>query len=108
MTYRLSIQPPAKRDVDHIYDWLRQYSPDGADRWFAAFEKASRGVLRHPEGYGLALEDELVEDTLRQFLFKTRRGRTYRGVFVVVVDDEVGILRVRGPGQAPLEADEME
>jgi len=34
----------------------------------------------------------------RQFFFKTPHGRTYRGVFTVV-DDEIRVLRVRGPGR---------
>ena len=60
----------------------------------------------NPERYGLAAEDELSPLKIQQFLFKTPQERTYRGVFVVV-DEEVRVLRVRGPGQAKLNADEM-
>jgi hypothetical protein len=43
---------------------------------------------------------------LRQATFRTRHGRTYRAVFTIV-GDQVRILRVRGPGRPPLEADEL-
>ncbi len=42
----------------------------------------------------------------RPFFFKTPHGRTYRGVFTIV-DDEIRVLRVRGPGQPSLEPDEL-
>ncbi len=48
--------------------------------------------------------------SLKQAFFRTRRGRSYRAVFVIVGDivgDEVRILRVRGPGQELIEPDEI-
>ena len=107
MTFRLRILPRAERDAQHLFDWLRARSPDGAIRWWFAFDQAVHQLVDHPHGYGLAPETESVRYELRQFLFKTRRGRRYRGVFVVV-GDEVRVLRIRGPGQAPLEPDELE
>jgi hypothetical protein len=35
------------------------------------------------------------------FFFKTRHGRTYRILFLLA-DQEVRVLRVRGPGQRPV------
>jgi hypothetical protein len=64
-------------------------------------------LVRNPLAYGLAPENEYVDYELRQFFFKTRRGRTYRGVFTVVAD-EIRVLRIRGPGQALLRRDEIE
>lgn len=106
MTRRVNILPRAARDVQSIYAWLCERSPDGALRWWDAFEHAVERVAANPQGPGLAPEDELFSWELRQFLFKTRRGRTYRGVFTIV-GDGIRILRVRGPGQPPLEADEV-
>ncbi len=54
----------------------------------------------------IAAEQLISSFELRQFLFKTRRGRTYRGVFAVV-NHEVRIVRVRGPGQGPLTDNEL-
>jgi plasmid stabilization system protein ParE len=107
MSYRVRILPRAERDAQQIFNWIAERSPDGAVRWWDAFDTAVEKLAARPLGYGLAPEDELTDHKLQQFLFKTRRGRTYRGVFVVV-DDEVRILRIRGPGQPPMEADELE
>ena len=106
MTFSIRILPRAERDAQSIFKYLAQHSPEGAVRWWDAFEKATRELGQDPFRYGLAAESGIFDYELRQFLFKTRRGRTYRGVFVVV-GDEVRLLRVRGPGHSPLEADEL-
>lgn len=107
MSFHVRIVPRAERDVQQIFDWLAARSADGALRWWDAFELAAAKLSENPLGYGLAPENELADTELRQFLLKTRRGRIYRGVFRVS-GDEVQILRVRGPGQPPLQADELE
>lgn len=107
MSFRVRILPRAERDAQQIFHWIEERSPEGASRWWDAFETAVETLAASPSGYGLAPEDELTDHKLQQFLFKTRRGRMYRGLFVVV-NDEVRILRVRGPGQPPLETDELE
>jgi plasmid stabilization system protein ParE len=106
MTYHLQILPRAEADVEHIYRWIEERSPEGAWNWYSAFEEAARALLINPLGYSMAQENDFVDYELRQFLFKTRHGRIYRGVYVVV-DDAVRILRVRGPGQRDLQPDEL-
>ena len=108
MKYRIRVLKRAQFDVDYIVHWMavERESPQGAAAWLTAYESALARLEVNPLGYGSAPESEHVEEDLRQFLFKTRRGRTYRGVFVVV-EDEVRVLRVRGPGQAPLGPDEL-
>ena len=78
MTLCLNILPGAEQDAQHIFDHISKRSLQGASAWWFAFEDA----------------------------FKTRHGRSYRFVFTRV-GDELRILRVRGPGQPPLQADEM-
>lgn len=106
MTYRIRILPRAEADVDHIFTWLWDREPAGALRWYAAFEHAAGALPANPRGYSRAPEAELADPELRQFFFKTPRGRTYRRVFVIA-DDEIRILRVRGPGQRRLQPDEL-
>lgn len=106
MTQRLNIFPRAEQDAQKIFDWIAERSPQGANSWFAALEAATQKVLHDSSIYALAPENELVNCGLRQFLFKTRQGNLYRGLFTVV-DDEVRILRIRGPGQPPLAPDEL-
>ena len=63
-------------------------------------------LTQNPKRYGFAPENKPASRELRQSLFKTPRGRRYRAVFVVV-ENEVRVLRIRGPGQSELEPDEM-
>jgi len=108
MTYKVRAVRRAERDVDAIQNWIAtvRKSPQGAASWMAAFEKATAALAQWPESHGRAPEDEFDERELRQFLFKTRRGQVYRGIFTVQ-RDEVLILRIRGPGQRILEPDEI-
>jgi len=61
----------------------------------------SNKIQAAPESYAQAPESLPLSRDLRQAFFKTRRGRRYRIVFEVN-EQEVIILRVRGPAQAPL------
>jgi len=106
MRLTLRILPRAEQDAQAIFAYISSRSSDGAIRWWHAFEKAAGDLPKSPERYGLAPENHLSEFKIRQFLFKTPHGRTYRGVFVVI-GSQVRVLRVRGPGQAKLSADEM-
>jgi len=47
-----------------------------------------------------------LELEVKQILFKTKRGRIYRAVFHVKGTD-VFVLRVRGPGQAPITKEDL-
>lgn len=108
MTYRARTLSRAQRDVMAILDWIahQRHAPQGAANWLEAYETAIQAIVRSPTSFGLAPEGEFFEREVRQVLFKTRRGRTYRALFTIE-GDEVLILRVRGPGQPPLQPDEM-
>ncbi len=103
MTYRLVIVEPAEVDVDGIYAYILARSPQGAASWYRAFVACTRRIVLQPLACSIAPENPEFGFELRQALFKTRYGSIYRCVFTVV-RDEVRILRVRGPGQAPLKA----
>jgi plasmid stabilization system protein ParE len=87
--------------VDHIFNWLVQRSGQGAISWYLAFRRAVDKIAALPEMFGETPESHPLSRRLRQAPFKTRRGRVYRIVFEVS-DTEIMVLRVRGPGQAPL------
>jgi plasmid stabilization system protein ParE len=106
MMRRLIIFPRAEQDAQRIFDWLAARSPQGADNWFIALEDAIKRLLDNPTVYALAPEDEAVHCDLRQFLFRTRHGNIYRGLFTIV-GNEIRVLRLRGPGQPPLAQDEI-
>ncbi len=106
MTLILKILPRAEQDAQHIFDYISKRSLRGAAAWWAAFEDAATRALDDFARFALASENDLFPFEIRQVLFKTRRGRTYRYVFTVV-GAELRILRVRGPGQPPLQPDEL-
>ena len=106
MSFSLRILPRAERDAQFIFGYISERSANGARRWWEAFQHAVERVSENPDRFGYAPENHLSDFELRQFLFKTRLGRNYRGIFAVV-GDEIRILRVRGPGQASLESDEL-
>lgn len=106
MAYTVRTLPRAEFDAQLIYDWIKERSPDGALRWWNEFLDACASLRRSPDRFALAIECQWDDRDIRQVLFKTRRGKYYRALFVVV-DDEVRILRVRGPGQPDLLSDEL-
>ena len=106
MAYIVRTLSRANRDSQEIYDWINERSPEGALRWWAAFRDACHALRSNPEHHSLAVEAEQCDRDVRQLLFKTRRGKYYRLLYVVV-GSEVHVLRVRGPGQPVLAPDEL-
>jgi plasmid stabilization system protein ParE len=106
MTYATVILARARDDVQRIYDWIAERSVEGAERWFASFEEAILQLNTNPFLAPVAPEDEFVVPEIRQLLFRTRHGRTYRALFTVL-GNQVRVLRVRGPGEPPLAPKEL-
>ena len=106
MTIRVVLLNGARRDVEHIYDWIAARSQGGAGRWYAAFLDAANSLVASHASCSFAAEGEEIGLAIRQRFFRTRRGRVYRMLFLVV-EDEVRLLRVRGPGQRPVGRDDM-
>jgi toxin ParE1/3/4 len=106
MSHRVVVLTRAQDELLSIALWLAERSPEGALRWLDAFDVAKAHLAANPFAFGLAPEDESVRRGIRQVFFKTPHGRRYRALFTVV-DDEVRVLHVRGPGQAPMTADEV-
>ena len=107
MNLKLKILPRAESDVQHIFQYIAKHSPQGAADWWDAFDLAAHEAGRGLVEYPLAPEDDSTPLDLRQVIFKTRAGRRYRFVFTVV-ENELRIVRVRGPGQPALTPDEVD
>ena len=109
MTYRVRVLRKAQADVRHILAYLSERSPQGAKSWYTAYVRARKHLEQFAGGCSAADEDEAFDIRLQQFLFRTRRGLMYRLVFTITDghEPEVRILRVRGPGQAPVEPDDV-
>lgn len=106
MNYTVRVLPRAKQDLRRIFFYIEERSPEGAIRWEEALESGLDRLSNNPLIYGLAPEDKHFVFELRQLLFKTRRGRNYRAVYRID-ENEVTVLRICGPGQAPLSPDEI-
>ena len=96
----------AQADVRDIVTWLAERSSKGAASWLDAYDHLVARLSHNADSFGLAAENEDCNFEIRQALFKTRRGRVYRAIFYIA-GDTVNILRVRGPGQAPVQPDQL-
>ncbi|HLQ46149.1 MAG TPA: type II toxin-antitoxin system RelE/ParE family toxin [Planctomycetaceae bacterium] len=101
MKFRVLMEPRAKSQFMQIVRWLCRRTTEGAARWIDAFEQMIDDLEDHADNCGLAEENSLVSREIRETRFKTKHGRTYRAVFTIL-NGQVRILAIRGPGQAPL------
>jgi plasmid stabilization system protein ParE len=101
MTFQVRELRRAQADIRQIVKWLGERSPRGALAWLDAYDSMVARLERDASTFGPAYENDDCEFDVRQALFKTRRGRIYRALFLIE-GDEVFILRIRGPGQAPV------
>lgn len=100
MTFRVLIQPRAEAEAQRIFAWLAERSPEGAVRWYDAYVAAVESLRTDPESRPTALESPLQGHIIRQQLFRTPKGRTYRLLYLVITPEAVvRVLYVRGPGQ---------
>jgi plasmid stabilization system protein ParE len=107
MTYTVIIVPSAEYDFQRQYDYIKQRSKRGADAWANAFHRALKKLRKRPTTYALAPESENGDREIRQLLFKTRQGLTYRALSVVR-EDVVHIIHIRGAGQDIMRPDEIQ
>jgi plasmid stabilization system protein ParE len=104
MSFHVRTTDTALDDVRGILRWIAERSPSGAEAWYRRWREVLTDLQKRADVYGLAPENEDHPELIRHILFKTRRGRTYRALFVV----RDLILHVRGPGQRLLRPDELE
>ena len=108
MKFTVHELPRAKADKRRILQWLLERSLQGGKAWLKAYDDAVVTLESNADSFGEALENKdcpLLD--LKQTFFKTRRGRVYRLLYFVEGTD-VYVLRVRGPGQAPVDPLELE
>ena len=48
MSYELVIVEPAEFDVDYIYRYIRERSPQGAGSWYRAFDTCLARIVDQP------------------------------------------------------------
>jgi len=107
MIHRVSSSRQSDADAAVIFDWIAKRSPDGAIRWLEAFEAAARKLQTQADQCVPAPEADEIGIDLRQLIFRTRRGRPYRLLFVIR-DDVVHLTAIRGAGQENVSIDDIE
>jgi plasmid stabilization system protein ParE len=107
MKFRLKSVRRAERAYHQIVDYIAARSKPGAAAWTAEFDQTVRRISRAADTFPPAQEADSVDFELREALFKTRRGLTYRILFTIR-DDEVIVLHLRGPGQGPVAPEELQ
>ena len=107
MTFKVRELRKAKVDKRRIFEWLHEHSHPGAIAWLAAYDKMIERLKANADTFAEAYENTDLNMDVKEALFKTRGGRVYRALFLIE-SGEVFVLRVRGPGQAPVDADEIE
>jgi len=106
MKYAISTFWRARADIDQIYAWIAERSPEGAARWNEALEHAIDQLRSGADTFSAAPESANLGGEVRQILFKTRRGGHYRVIYTLA-GSVVRLLRVRGPGQSQITADDI-
>jgi plasmid stabilization system protein ParE len=107
MSHEVRISRRAERDLRVIQSWLQDRSRIGALRWLDALQAALDQLSDTATSGPLAPEADDLGLDLRQRLFQTRRGHSYRLVYVVR-EQTVHVLAIRGAGQDFLSADDLE
>jgi plasmid stabilization system protein ParE len=106
MTFHLVTTTRARRDFRSLRDFIAGKSPRGANAWANAYFAAVRS-LKHNPHRSLAPESQDHPEEIRQVVFKTRSGLSYRALFIIRGED-VHVLHVRGPGQDVMSPEEIE
>ena len=106
MKFRVKTLQRARRAYNQILAYIAERSPSGAIAWGSAFDAVLKHLAESADTFPLAWESEDAEVDVREALFKTRRGLTYRVLFTIC-GQEVLVLHVRGPGQAPVTPEDL-
>ncbi len=107
MSFHVHLTDSASADLRAILGWIAERSPAGSEAWYRRWLEVLDSLKERTDSYGLAPESEDHTEQIRQVIFRTKRGRPYRALFVLR-DKEVFVLHVRGPGQRLLRPDELE
>ncbi len=75
-TFRIEITPTAERDIEAIWDYIAQDSPENASVFLGVLESQFDTLERFPERCPLILENEILGTSYRHLLY----GR-YRTIF---------------------------
>lgn len=103
MTYHVEISPTAVADIEQIFLWMRETSPDQAYRWVRGCYEIMLTLEKFPKRCPMSPESKYMSMEVRQLLYK----KQFRILFTVTESSEenegtVRIHRVRHGSQQTL------
>ncbi len=107
MTCQVVVLRRAERELDAAADWIAEYSPEAAARWFSSFVDVLLSLENNPQRCGFAPKNDASSYELRQLIYRPRQGRTFRAIFTIK-GNQVRVLRIRGAGQDLLAAEDLD
>ncbi len=107
MNHRVEVSSEATSNYWELYEFIAEQSPQGAHAWAEALKQSLESLQRQPLACSIAPENDDHDAEIRQFFFRTRHGRTYRGL-IWINELTVYVLHLRGPGQDLISPDDFQ
>jgi plasmid stabilization system protein ParE len=104
---KVALTRRAERDVREIRDWIAERSLTGARSWVASFERVLQRIAKDASSFPQAEEAQALGEDVREALFKTRRGRVFRAMFVIRTD-RAYVVCVRSSDRAPVTPNDIQ
>ncbi|MGK7947163.1 MAG: type II toxin-antitoxin system RelE/ParE family toxin [Microcystaceae cyanobacterium] len=92
MTYQIEISPTAITDIETIFLWLKEDSPEQAYRWVRGCYEIMLTLENFPKRCSLAPESEYMEIEVRQLLY----NKQFLILYTVneAVEQRDGVVRI--------------
>ncbi|HBB31035.1 MAG TPA: type II toxin-antitoxin system RelE/ParE family toxin [Cyanobacteria bacterium UBA8803] len=92
MAYHVEISPTAISDIEATFLWLRERSPEIANKWVNSCSEAMLSLEQFPERCQLAPESKLMGIEIRQLLHQNK----YRILFTITLDttETEGVVQI--------------
>jgi hypothetical protein len=103
MTFIVETLPRARDDILRTFARLISHSPQGAQTWLDAFDRARDDLAETAEAFSVLPESKKLGTRLRSRLFQTPQGLRYQIIYRIdKFTSTVLIYRLLAPGQRPL------
>lgn len=91
--YKVEVTTTAEVEAKEAILWIRQYSPDAAERFREGFKEAIKSLQQNPFRCSIAPENDVFYEEIRQLLYGKYR------ILITIEKDTVYVLNVRHSSQ---------
>ncbi|MFN7715895.1 MAG: type II toxin-antitoxin system RelE/ParE family toxin [Pseudanabaenaceae cyanobacterium] len=106
MEFQVKLTRSAEQQIELIYLWLKERSPEYADQWFRGVMNAIATLQDKPRQCSLIKENHSTSEEIRQLLYGKSRAK-YRIIFAIR-EDTAHILYVRHSAQLSINFDSLD